>query len=309
MTPAFPHEPAPLDRIFLDVDVVVNTGAVIGESPTWVAAERALYWIDVKAPALHRYATATGEHLRWPVTSDLGAFCLTHDGAAIVALRQGIHRLELHDGTLELLTPAPFETQLFRFNEGACDSAGRFWIGVMFDPVEGSPPPQKESLFSFTLDDGLRHEPDASELHNGMAWSRDGTRFYLSHSVTGDIHIFEFDPIAGRLGARTAFATVPKATGIPDGAAVDRDDGYWCAIHGGGRIRRFKSDGSVDCDVMLPVSQPTMCAFGGDELDLLYVTSAAHGLTDDQKQAEPLAGAVLCFRPGVKGIEQPAFVR
>ena len=302
------HAGEPVDRIYPPIEVVVNTQATIGESPTWVASERALYWIDVKAPALYRYDTATKENRQWSLTSDLGAFALTRDGAAVLALRNGIHRLDLAGGALELLAAAPFDTQLFRFNEGACDAMGRFWVGVMFDPVSGSPPPQRESLFRFTFEDGLVEEPDASQLHNGMAWSRDGTRFYLSHSRAGEIHAFAYDTATGKLGDRAAYATVPKETGIPDGAAVDRDDGYWCALHGGSRLRRFRLDGTIDCDVMLPVSQPTMCAFGGDDLDVLYVTSAAHGLSDNQKQAEPLAGALLCFRPGVKGIEQSPFI-
>lgn len=302
------HSDRCVNRTCPPIDVFARTQATIGESPTWVASEQALYWIDVKAPALYRYDVSAKQLQQWSVPSDLGAFALTHDGAAILALRDGIHRLDLANGSLSLLVRAPFDTRMFRFNEGACDAGGRFWVGVMFDPVAGSPPPERESLFRYTLDEGLVSEPDASQLHNGMAWSRDGSRFYLAHSKTGEIHYFAFDAATGKLGNRTAFATVADAIGVPDGAAVDEEDGYWCAIHGGSRIRRFKRDGTVDCDVMLPVSQPTMCAFGGDDLELLYVTSAAQGLSDDQKRAEPLAGAVLSFRPGLRGIEQPVFV-
>ncbi|MGH6681304.1 MAG: SMP-30/gluconolactonase/LRE family protein, partial [Bradyrhizobium sp.] len=166
------------------IETVLDFHATIGESATWVADERALYWIDVKAPALHRYCPNDEATRSWPMTSDIGAFALTDDGGAVVALRHGLFRLDLDSGALHLLAPPPFDPALFRFNEGACDTNGRFWVGVMFDPLKGSPPAQPGRLHSFTFGEGLRDEPDAAELHNGMAWSGDGKTFFLSHSNT-----------------------------------------------------------------------------------------------------------------------------
>src|SRR6185437_1042664 len=163
----------------MEIDIALDTHAIIGESPTWVPTERALYWIDVKEPALHRYDPQSGTDKSWTVTSDVGAFALLDGKAALLALRYGIHRLELATGAIELLAPSPFDPELFRFNEGYCDDAGRFWIGVMFDPVSGSSPTQRAALHSFTLDEGLREENDEAELHNGMALSVDGQRFFL----------------------------------------------------------------------------------------------------------------------------------
>ena len=120
---------------------------------------------------------------------------------------------------------------------------------------------------------------------------------------------YAFDPETGRLGARELFAQIPEALGLPDGAAVDSQGGYWCALHGGGRLRRYTATGAVDRDIVLPVSQPTMCAFAGEALDMLYVTSATDKLTPEQRRHEPLAGALLRLRPGKKGIARPCMVR
>ncbi len=292
----------------MKIETALDAHAIIGESPTWVAAERALYWIDVKAPSLNRYEPASGKTRRWGVTSDLGAFAMTGDGGALVALRFGLFRLDLDRGDLKQLAPPPFDPTLFRFNEGACDANGRFWVGVMFDPFDRSVPEQPGRLHSFTLDGGLRAEPDAAELHNGMAWSADGRTFFLSHSNAREIIAFDYEPVHGRLSNRRLFAETPKELGIPDGAAIDTDGGYWCALHGGGRLRRFNPDGSIDRDVDLPVSQPTMCAFAGEALDTLYITSASDGLDEAQRRAEPLAGALFRFRPGVTGIARHSTV-
>ena len=214
-----------------------------------------------------------------------------------------------HLGSLTRLAPPPFDPALFRFNEGACDSTGRFWVGVMFDPVDDAAPPQKSALHSFTLGDGLRPEPDAAELHNGMAWSPDGRLFYLSHSQRREVFAYAVDPQSGRLGDRDLFAQIPDALGLPDGAAVDSDGGYWCALHGGSRLRRYTARGTVDRDIALPVSQPTMCAFAGEELDVLYVTTATDKLSPEQRRREPLAGALLRLRPGERGIVRPCTLR
>ena len=184
------------------IETVLNFRAAIGESPTWVADERALYWIDVKAPALHRYCPDDEATRSWPMTSDIGGFALTGDGGAVVALRQGLFRLDLNSGALRLLAPPPFDPSLFRFNEGACDANGRFWIGVMFDPLKGSASEQPGRLHSFTFAEGLREEPDAAELHNGMAWSGDGKTFFLSHSNSGEIFAFDYEENGG--ASRTA---------------------------------------------------------------------------------------------------------
>jgi sugar lactone lactonase YvrE len=93
----------------------------------------------VKKPALYRYEPVTGGQQSWPMSSDIGAFALVSDPpGAVVALRQGIFRLDFASGSLTQLAPPPFDPTLFRFNEGACDAAGRFWVGVMFDPVRNT---------------------------------------------------------------------------------------------------------------------------------------------------------------------------
>jgi sugar lactone lactonase YvrE len=244
------------------------------------------------------------------MSSDIGAFALLSEtSGAVVALRKGIFRLDFASRSLTLLAPPPFDPALFRFNEGACDAAGRFWVGVMFDPLEDGHPTQKSSLHSFSLENGLRSEPDAAVLHNGMAWSGDGRQFYLAHSEKQEIFTYAFDPEGSRIGARHVFARVPEADGLPDGAAVDSRGGYWCALHGGGRLRRYTAEGAVDRDIELPVSQPTMCAFAGEDLDDLYVTSASDKLTPEQRRREPLAGALLRLRPGERGIIRPYTLR
>ncbi len=289
----------------MEIELVLDAQAAIGESVTWVDTENALYWVDIKAPALYRTTYASWQTQHWPLPADIGAFALDGAGRALVALRTGLFWLDLATGTLTLAAPPPFDPALIRFNEGACDSAGRFWVGVMTDPLDGTKSNQQGSLYSYTTAAGLIPQPDRSDLFNGMGWNADESRFYLSHSYESRIFSFPYDKHTGTLGPRQPFATVTQQNGIPDGAAIDAEGGYWCAIHGAGSLQRYTKHGQLDQDIPLPVSQPTMCCFAGPNLDELYISSAREKLTPTQLTKEPLAGGLFRLHPGIAGLPKP----
>ena len=293
-----------------DCEVVMDYTAETGESPVWSVPEQVLYWIDIQQPGLHRFDPATGQDRQWLLPDEIGCFAVHGDSSrAILGLRTGLYELDLHTGALRQIARAPFDSSLFRFNEGACDRMGRFWLGTMFDPKD--PDRKAASLkgewHSYTRAEGLVAHRDFAVIPNGLAWDRSYRTMYVSHSNDGIIYAFDYDVDRGRLGKQRVFATIPRELGIPDGCAVDEQGGYWSAIHGGGRLRRFHADGSFDADISLPVSLPTMCAFGGPQLDTLYVTSKSHGLTTKQREEEPLAGKLLRFRPGARGLPTASF--
>ena len=92
--------------------------------------------------------------------------------------------------------------------------------------------------------------------------------------------------------------------GRPDGAAIDQDGCYWICGNDAGLIHRFTPDGRLDRSLQVPVKKPAMCAFGGANLDTLFVTSIRPGNTDLSDQ--PLAGGVFALDPGTKGLEEPS---
>lgn len=281
------------------IELAIDAKAVIGESPLWCKDQGALYWIDVKAPALYRTEIATLETMSWPLPTDIGGFALKSDAAgAFVALRNGIFDLDFAGGKLAKLFDAPFDSRTHRFNEADCDSSGRLWIGTMFDPnPHARSAPTKGNLYSFTTNGGLLKQDDRSLLHNGFAWTPDGKELFLAHSREGRIYSFAFDVERGALGRKRIFAEIPNALGIPDGGAFDEHGCYWSAIHRGGRLHRYAPDGRLDAVVELPVQNPTMMAFCGPDLRDLYVTSATHG-----KPGKPHEGGIFHLRTDVPGL-------
>jgi sugar lactone lactonase YvrE len=288
------------------VELAVDAKAVIGESPLWCGDQGALYWIDVKAPALYRTDIATLETTSWQLPTDIGGYALKSNAAgAFLGLRTGIFALDFATGELLKVCNAPFDPLTHRFNEGDCDPSGRLWLGTMFDPKpQARCVPIKGNLFSFTCGAGLVAHDNKSLLHNGFAWNREGSEFLLAHSWEGRIYACEFDIERGELGGKRVFAEVSKDLGVPDGGAFDEQGFYWSAIHGGGRLHRYAPDGRLDQAIELPVQNPTMMAFCGPELRDLYFTSATHG-----KLGRPYEGGIFRLRVDVAGARRPTSVR
>ena len=292
----------------MKIELVEDARASIGESPLWVPQEETLYWADIKAPCLFARKLTDDSQRRWVLPADIGGFALDGRGRALVALRTGLHWLSLDTGRLALAAPAPFDPALIRFNESGCDSTGRFWVGVMTDPLEGRQTDRKGALYSYKTAEGLRAYPDFAEITNSMAWSADEQSMYLSHSEERVIYRYLYDREIGALGERRVFARQP-GPGIPDGAAMDEEGHLWCANHGGFCLHRYAPDGALAATIALPVSQPTKCCFAGKALDWLYITSAREGLDDAALAREPQAGGLFRLRPGPRGLERHWRVR
>lgn len=291
------------------VHLLLDAHAIIAESLLWEPGQGRLYWCDIKAPALHRLDPRTLEARRWELPEDIGAFALRDGGReAVVALRSGVFVLSLSTGAIERVATAPWDPVRFRFNEGACDAAGRFWLGCMCDPPPGGDDQGTASLQVWTSDAGLVARGHQARCHNGMAWSADERIFYMSHSMQKVIYAYDFDAEAGQLGPERVFATL-EGTGIPDGAAVDEEGAYWCAHHGAGEIRRYAPDGALLRTIALPVSRPTMCAFGGPDLRTMYISTASDELSAEQLRQQKLAGALFWIDPGVRGLPKPTETR
>jgi sugar lactone lactonase YvrE len=304
-----PGDPRGEDRLEMQAtssaaDVVFDAKAMLGECPVWDERAKAIYFVDIEAPALFRLEPESGIVQRWEMPSKIGCLALDAGGGAVVALADGFHHFEFKTATLSLLAgPKLADPQAgadHRFNDGGVDPAGRFWAGTMHLST------RKPTGKVYRLD-GAAAGPEARAVYdgffvpNGFAWSPDGARFYVNDSPRA-MFVADYDPASGRAGPPFVFADAGAAPGFPDGMAVDAEGFLWNARWNGGGVARFAPDGRLDRFVPLPVSRPTSCVFGGSKLDRLYVTSARIGLDAATLAKEPLAGAVFAIDPGVRGL-------
>ncbi len=280
--------------------------ALLGESPFWHPDEGALYWCDIPGQQLHRWHSGSGAHQAWSFDVEPGCCAPVPGGTLIVAFRDGLFRFDPASGGRHRLAPPPYDPGSERFNDGKADPQGRFWAGSMSEE-RGVP---KAALYRWGPG-GLKRMAGDISTSNGLAFSPDGRTLYWADTPTHRVMAYEFDPVQGTMGAARVFAEfAPKQPGQdlaqyggrPDGAAVDVEGAYWCAMYEGQRLVRLAADGRVLQSVALPVRCPTMPCFGGPDLRTLYVTTASKGRPAEELAAQPLAGCVLHTRVDVPGL-------
>ncbi len=282
---------------------------IVGECPLWHAVESAIYWVDISGFTVHRLHPASGKHTAWPMSAEPSALAIDADGGLVVALRTGIVHLNTVDGSVTDIAAAPYDTSTMRFNDGRVDPAGRFWIGTIYEP-------RTEPLAQmYCLDKGALRMAwsGGMTVSNGLAFSPDGRAMYHADTTSHRIDRYSFDAATGTAARPEPFQrfSMDKANnygGRPDGAAVDSEGAYWCAMIEGGCLLRFAPDGTQLHKVELPVRCPTMLAFGGSDLRTLYITSLSHGRSAEEIAQYPLTGHLLTMRVDVAGREEPLYL-
>ena len=285
-------------------ECVLDAGARLGECPVWHPDERALYWIDCAAPALHRFDPADRTATSHPLAGHIGSFALRRGAGAVAALSDGFANMDLASGEWAPICEPEAGAPEIRFNDGKCDPQGRFWAGSM------------HKAYSAPIGTLYRLDPDGRchammggfRVPNGLAWSPDGATFYIANSPDETIYAFDFEGRDGTIANRRTFVGPAAAPGWPDGSAMDSEGYLWNARWDGGCVVRFAPDGRIDRTVELPVTRPTSCAFGGAALDTLFITSANIGLDASSRASQPLAGGVFALEAGVTGLPEPRFV-
>lgn len=285
-------------KLDLPVRCVLDDQNIAGESPVWCAREQALYWVDILAPAVHRWHPESGERRQWLLPAAVGSIGMRAQGGLVVALRTGFHLLDLDSGALELIAHPEPDVTTNRLNDGKVSPDGAFWAGTMDDR------PQKEpvgALYRLGADHRVERKTEGIKVSNGLAWSPDGRILYHSDSRGGVIWRHAHDPISGALGPREVFVEMQSGWGRPDGGAVDAEGCYWGCGVDMGRVNRFSPAGELLAWIKLPVNHPTMPCFGGPGLQTLFITSLRDNLTQAQIDATPLAGGVFAIDLDVAG--------
>jgi sugar lactone lactonase YvrE len=268
----------------------------------WDERDQCLYWVDIRQPALRRYAPDSGRIDTWAMPDLVGCIALTDEGRLLVALPQFIALFDPASGSLEAFARSPAAVPGHRFNDGRCDRQGRFWVGSMHNLTRAP----EGVLYRLEGRGELQAVRSGICIPNSLAFSPDGRTMYFADSLRYELYAHAYDPEHGHMGAGRLFAaTVPP--GFPDGSTVDAEGFLWNAEFDSGRLVRYAPDGRMARTIALPVARPTCCAFGGPGLDTLFVTTTSQKMTPAEREAQPLAGALLALDVGVRGLPEPRF--
>ena len=302
---------------------VVSQPDQLGESPFWHPDERMLYWVDIPGRQVRRVQEIGGAVDSWAMPQEPGCIAPARSGGLVIALRDGIYRARRWGGPLELIARFNHDVTTTRCNDGKADPLGRLWAGTMYEPRDAG----KAELYSIDCrpDNGIGGKPmiqlkaQDAIIANGLAWSPDARTLYWSDTPSHVIHAWDWEAQANLMHGHRVFQQFPGKPagwqpgqagygGRPDGAAVDSQGNYWCAMFEGGRLLRFSPAGALLEEIAVPARCPTMPCFGGDDLKTLYLTSASYKRPAQELEELPQSGCVLAMRVDVAGLPVNFFI-
>jgi len=286
------------------VSLVLDARAKLGEGAIWDFRQQRLLWVDIENRQLHVFDPATGTDRALDMGQRIGTVVPRRSGGAIVALENGFYAVDLVTGALQFLCDPEADRPDNRFNDGKCDPAGRLWAGTM--SLQGQR--QQGALWRLDADLSTHKMLAPVSTSNGIVWTPDARTMLYIDTPTGRVDAFDFDNATGAIANRRTAITIPAGMGHPDGSTLDAEGMLWIAHWDGGCITRWDPQtGKLLLTIPVPAQHVTSCAFGGRDLDDLYITTARIGLNDAQLAGQPHAGSVFHTRPGVRGLPAVEF--
>jgi sugar lactone lactonase YvrE len=272
-------------------DTLLPNVATLAEGPRWDARTQRLLWVDIDGRALHEYDPAADDDRAIALPAKVGAAAPTEDpGRVLVALADRLAIVELETGELEPLAEFPHARENMRANDGSVDPAGRFWIGTLCEDEA----PDLAALYRYDADyDRLAPVLEPVSLSNGLGWAAGEQRMYYIDSPTKRVDVLDYDPETGEVSGRRPFVSIEEGVGVPDGLALDVEDGIWVALYGGAQVRRYGPGGSLDAVIEVPADNVTACGFGGADGRRMFITTA--------HSPQPLGGSLFTAEPGIAG--------
>lgn len=276
---------------------VVDCQNLHGEGVLWNPLDGRVWWTDIHGQALWWHDPATGGFGHHALPGRLCAFAPRAGGGWIMAFADGV---ELWSAALERQHRlADFEPDNpgTRLNDGRTDRQGRFVVGGMNEATGAA------DSSVIRISDRVETLFSGVACANSTCFSPDGATMYFTDTTTRRI---EAIPYGAQLGKPRLLADLSGEPGLPDGSCVDAEGGVWNAAWEGGQVIRI-AGGAVTHRIRLPVSRVTCCAFGGADLQTLFITTSRLGATPQEVAAQPESGALFAIRPGMRGLEDAPF--
>lgn len=270
--------------------------ATLGEGPVWVEGQRALWFVDIKRPSVHRFRPDVGRLDTWPAPDQIGWIYPVADGRFLVGLAKQLAVFDPAGGRFEPYLAIEPDQPGNRLNDAGCDRLGAIWFGTM-DDAEAAPTGRVYRFYRGRVRES-RIAPVA--ITNGPAISPDGRTLYVVDTLRRRILAHAIDD-SGEVGDARLYQVFDASFGYPDGIVTDAEGGVWVAFWGGGFARRFAADGRLTEAVSFPVANITKVALGGPDGRTAYVTTARKGLGRAELATQPLAGDLFTFEVETPG--------
>ena len=288
----------------LKAELFLKIEATLGEGPIWNYLTNELYWIDIEGKKLHILDPKTKGNRTIPTPKLIGTVVPIDSTNVVVALEDGVYKLDIETEEFTPMVSIEEGNEKTRLNDGKCDPAGRFWIGSMDYNAS-------EPIGNLYMVDGAGKSElklDSLIISNGIVWTADKKTMYHSETMTRTIRSFDYENETGVITNEITIINIPDTLGLPDGMAIDEEGMIWIGLWDGDGIVQYNpNSGELLQKVDVPAHNVTACAFGGENLDTLFITTSRNDMSEEEKARYPDAGSVFAVVPGVKGVKSDFF--
>jgi len=254
----------------VEIDLLNAGVAGLGESPLWDHRNARLWWIDATAGRIHSSDAEGGERAEWRLDQPIGSIGLAQEGL-IVALSDGFYRFSPESGRVDPVSRPAMASET-RLNDGKADRAGRFLAASMrTGEAVGA-----GALFRLDADGAVETLETGIGIGNAICFSPAGDTLYFADSLDGLLRRYDYDPGKGRIGPRRDLVDCRDHGSGADGATVDADGRIWVALVLAQAVACYAPNGTLLRSIPVPLPYPSCPAFGGPNLDILYLTSIAN---------------------------------
>lgn len=288
-----------------EATVVYKGEALLGEGPCWDEVNQQLLWTDILAKKIHIYNPKTNTNKSFDVGQYVGAITICDHDELLLVTEKGFHFFQMDTEKLIPINDPEEDIPTNRFNDGKCDPGGRFWAGTM----AMNPTYPAGSLYRLNNDLTVKKMIPNVTISNGLAWDEKRNKMYFIDTPTKNIASYNYYKNSGEINERKTVIRFPSDYGDPDGMTIDQEGMLWIAGWGAGKVTRWNPlDGTLLSEINVPAKYVTSCAFGGKNCDILYITTARVGMSDEELNNQPLAGSIFSIKTNTTGFPSHKFI-
>ncbi len=257
---------------------IINSAGILLEGPVWHEQRKSLIFADILSGTILEYNPKTETRKSWKLGDYIGCILLNEsDEDVIVTVDDFVVKLNLTTDATTKLFNVPLKDRV-RFNDGKCDKHGNILIGTMASDFDADWDKDLGELYRISSKGEIEILESNMAIPNGLAWSVDCEYFYHIDSIAKSVFAYDYDSETSEISSRRKVVDFSNEEGSPDGMSIDSEGNLWVAMWAGHKVIKVNPNTGEKLDeLLIPDKNVTSCAFGGDNLDELYITTAKEG--------------------------------
>ncbi|PCJ54729.1 MAG: hypothetical protein COA79_21435 [Planctomycetota bacterium] len=286
-------------------EVFLNCENQLGEGPEWDPTSKIFSWVDIIGKSVHTYDFKSNSQNKIELDSLVGfAIPTDHENKYILGMLNQLNILDIKTKDIELFKTIQFDTKFQRLNDGKCDSKGRLWTGTQTSDIEKQP----GSLYNIEKDQNIKTIFSDVGCSNGQCWSSDNKKMFYIDTTTLTLRSYDYEIETGDFSNETVILEFPKENGFLDGMTIDAEDKLWIALWNGSKVIRYcPITKSIIGEIEVDARQVTSMAFGGENLEKCFITTARSGIDESILKNQPNNGTLFICETKIPGKQNYKF--